>query len=79
MKLKADIAQEYPGSMYKVQIVDLEDKDTTYGPNYIESVPARFYSQYLWSAKIRAKKNMKKMYKAYNFNPPIHEVTVEAK
>ena len=79
MKLKANIAQIYPGSMYKVQIKDLEDKDTNYGPNYIENVPASFYSQYLWTAKLRAKKSMKKMYKAYNFNPTVHEVSVENK
>lgn len=79
MNLKADISQMYPGSMYKVQIIDTTNKDTTFPPQYIESVPARFYSQYLWSAKIRAKMNMKKIYKAYNFVPTIHEVALENK
>lgn len=78
MKLKADISQMYPGSMYKVQIIDTED-EKTFPPQYIESVPARYYSQFLWSAKLRAKLSMKKIYKAYNFNPPTYEVVLEAK
>jgi hypothetical protein len=84
MNLKADIQQNFPGSMYKVQIVDLDDVHLNsafpapFPPAHIHSIQSRFYSQFLWSAKLRAKLTMKKIYKADNFIPKIYEVSLDA-